>query len=357
MASTALAAAIASLNPAQRAELSSLSADQLEILLHAPPRVMTEGQLLTVLVYVYSCGVILCGAVVLAAAVNRQRLLRTSMDRITMALVLVCFVWSVVRAIIHAMQGFGSLDLGNAPAAAFSNIMIVLIFELNSHLAMERYFQIKEHPYKTIIYGGLWSFFVATVGIIFWVFSTSVSSGRVVSLRVLSPLTKRTKIFISKIKPTSDGIKPDNKPQQTVWIVMLCLQYAVTTLLMAWFYTRTYRYSAREFKENPALAEFFLRADDGKKESPETLRLVRLRVERQILTKCLFLSLTVMIFYAPFLTYQIQSYVVGAIPFFDITGIYYVIGVIMIAADVSLTAILVIAFKKEVRDSFAFWNY
>ncbi|KAJ3340694.1 hypothetical protein HDU83_006944 [Entophlyctis luteolus] len=155
---------------------------------------------------------------------------------------------------------------------------------------------------------------------------------------------------------TSDGIKPDKKPQQTVWILMLCLQYVVTSLLMAWFYTRTYRYSARQFKENPALAEFFIRDKDGMKESPETLKLVRLRIERQILTKCLILSLTVMIFYAPFLSYQIQSYAVGAIPFFDLTGLYYTIGVIMIAADVSLTAILVIAFKKEVRDSFAFWK-
>ncbi|KAJ3202065.1 hypothetical protein HDU82_007622, partial [Entophlyctis luteolus] len=205
-AAAALAAAIASLNPAQQAELSSLTADQIQTLLHAPAKVMTQAQLLTVLVYVYSCGVVLCGAVVLAAAVNRNRLLRTSMDRITMGLVLVCFIWSVVRAIIHAMQGLGSLDLGNAPAAAFSNIMIVLIFELNSHLAMERYFQIKEHPYKQIIYGGL---------------CQGISE------------RNEIKIFPKKIKATSDGIKPDKKPQQTVWIVMLCLQYVVTSLLMA----------------------------------------------------------------------------------------------------------------------------
>ncbi|KAJ3340695.1 hypothetical protein HDU83_006945 [Entophlyctis luteolus] len=324
----ALAAAKASFNPAQQAEIATLTKDQVTALLTAPPPVLTQGQILTALVYMYSSGIIFCGSVVLAAAVNHERLLRTSMDRITMGLVLACFVWSVGRAIIHALQGIGSLDLGNPPAAAFSNIMIVLIFELNSHLAMERYFQIKEHPYKQIIYGGLWSFFAATVALIFWVFTTS---------------------------PTSDGIKPDNKPQQTVWITMLCLQYFITSVLMAWFYTRTYRYSARQFRENPALASFFVKSKGDAGDTAEALEIVRLRIERQILTKCLILSLTVMIFYAPFLTYQIQSYVVGAIPFFDLTGLYYVISVLMLAADVSLTAILVILFKKEVREAFMFW--
>ncbi|KAJ3351779.1 hypothetical protein HDU83_008681 [Entophlyctis luteolus] len=328
-AAAALAAVLASLNPAELAELPYLTAEQNYTLLHAPSPVMTAGQFLTVLLYLYSAGVILNGTVLFAALFNYKKLLRSPTDRLTMGLISAGFVWSVGRALIHALQGIGKLDTGNAGAAAFSNIMVTLIFTLNSHLAMERYFQIQEPPYAKTVYSTLWVFYAATVALIFWTFSTS---------------------------PTSDGIKPDNSVQKLVWIVMLSITYGVTSIVMAWFYTRTYRFSARQFAENPALATFFLKDKDGKSDDPETLGLVRIRVEREILTKCLLLSITVMILYAPFYAYQVQSYFVGAIPFFDLTGIYYMIGVILLAADIIVTPLLVFFFKAEIRDALIFWK-
>ncbi|KAJ3394405.1 hypothetical protein HDU84_008401 [Entophlyctis sp. JEL0112] len=290
---------------------------------------MSTTQFLTVLLYLYSAGVILNGTILFAALWNYKKLLKSQTDRLTMGLISAGFVWSVGRALIHALQGVGKLDIGNAGAAAFSNIMVTLIFTLNSHLAMERYFQIQEPPYSKTVYSILWAFYGLTVGLIFWTMTTSA---------------------------TSDGIKPDDSLQKLVWIVMLSITYGTTSLVMAWFYTRTYRFSSKQFAENPALATFFLKDKDGQTSDPETLGLVRMRVEREILTKCLLLSLTVMILYAPFYAYQVESFVVGPIPFFDLTGIYYMISVILLAADVIVTPLLVFCFKAEIRDALMFWR-
>ncbi|KAJ3203932.1 hypothetical protein HDU82_006201, partial [Entophlyctis luteolus] len=245
-AEAAIAAAIASLNPAQQAEIPSLTADQLYTLLHSPPAVMSTTQFLTVLLYLYSAGVILNGTILFAALWNYKKLLKSQTDRLTMGLISAGFVWSVGRALIHALQGVGKLDIGNAGAAAFSNIMVTLIFTLNSHLAMERYFQIQEPPYSKTVYSILWAFYGLTVGLIFWTMTTSA---------------------------TSDGIKPDDSLQKLVWIVMLSITYGTTSLVMAWFYTRTYRFSSKQFAENPALATFFLKDKDGQTSDPETLGL------------------------------------------------------------------------------------
>ncbi|KAJ3080876.1 hypothetical protein HK100_010032 [Physocladia obscura] len=125
---------------------------------------------------------------------------------------------------------------------------------------------------------------------------------------------------------------------------------------MAWFYTRTYRYSSRQFDENPALATFFMKEQDGREDDPEALEIVRLRVERQILTKCLVMSLAVMALYAPFFAYEFQACLTGAIPFFDLTGVYQSLSFLFLAADVLVTPILVFAFKKEVREAVMFWK-
>ncbi|KAJ3384223.1 hypothetical protein HDU84_003082 [Entophlyctis sp. JEL0112] len=325
----ALSAALQSLTPAQQAEAVTLSSAQLLELLHAPARLLTNGQLLTILLYLYAIGVFLCGAIVLATLIDPKRLLRTTTDRLTMGLVSTCFMWAVGRAVIHALEGVDQLSFQNQGAAAFSNIMILLLFALNSHLAMERYFQVMEQPYGRHFLALLWSFFGLTTAIVLWMFSSS---------------------------PTSDGIKPDNSPHQTIWLALLCGQYLTTSIVMTWFYVRTYRYSAKQFAENPDLATFFMKDKDGYTDDPEVLELVRLRVEREILTKCVALSATVMVLYAPFLTYQIQSYVVGPIPFFDMTAVYYDISVILVALDVIVTPLLVFFFKREVREAFIFWK-
>ncbi|KAJ3131338.1 hypothetical protein HK100_006505, partial [Physocladia obscura] len=82
-----IAALTAALNPAQQAELATLSEAQIVTLLTAPARFMSEAQLLTALLYIYAMGVVLNGAVLFAAAFDRKRLLRSSMDRLTFALI------------------------------------------------------------------------------------------------------------------------------------------------------------------------------------------------------------------------------------------------------------------------------
>ncbi|KAJ3073453.1 hypothetical protein HDU98_001503 [Podochytrium sp. JEL0797] len=132
----------------------------------------------------------------------------------------------------------------------------------------------------------------------------------------------------------------------------------MTITLIAWFYTCTYRYSSRQFDENPALATFFVSERDGQnKDDPETLGLVRHRVERQILTKCLMLSVSLLICYAPFFSFEIKSYTYGFLSLFDPTGIIYSISVILLSADVVIPPLLVFLFKKGVREAMMFWQY
>ncbi|KAJ3124509.1 hypothetical protein HK100_011211 [Physocladia obscura] len=329
LAPAVLAALDAALNPAQQAELSSLSTAQITALLTAPPRFMSEAQLLSALLYFYATGVILNGAILFTVAFDPKRLLRTNLDRLTVALISVCFVWSTGRAIVHSLQGLSVIDLTNPSAAAFSYVCMLFLFALNAHIAMERYFQIRENPLSKRIYALIWSIVLAILAVGVWLFTSS---------------------------PISDGIKPDNHLQQTVWLTCISIGYIGTSCIMAWFYSRTYHYSTRQFDENPDLAAFFMKERDGRGDDPEVLRIVRMRVERQILTKCFALSLALMMLYAPFYAYEIQSYIVGAIPFFDLSGTYMSISFLLLSSDVLVTPILVFAFKKEIREAIMFWK-
>jgi len=307
----------------QQQELAMLQAEGRQVL--------TIGQVAEILLYIYAAGAVLNGTVLFASLMDYKRLLKTSMDRLTAGLVSVCFLWSVGRGVVHSLQGLNQLSLQNQGAAAFSNVCIMIIFCLNVHLAMERYFQIKDHPYALQLYSALYIFFVTCVLVVVWMFATST---------------------------TIDGIKPDASTQRLAWVLVASSSYGVTVLLMGWFYTRTYRYSSRQFDENPALATFFMSENDGTSDDPEVLKLVRIRVERQILTKCLLLSLTLVICYAPFFTYQVMSYGAGVNPFpdFDPNGVFYDVGVILLSSDVVFTPLLVFIFKKEVRENLMFWK-
>ncbi|KAI9328418.1 hypothetical protein BDR26DRAFT_57004 [Obelidium mucronatum] len=75
--------------------------------------------LLTILLYIYAAGMVLNGTVIFAAVFDRKRLLKTSMDRLTVALVFMCFTWSAGRALVHSLQGLGLLALTNPGSAAF----------------------------------------------------------------------------------------------------------------------------------------------------------------------------------------------------------------------------------------------
>ncbi|KAJ3357288.1 hypothetical protein HDU83_008101 [Entophlyctis luteolus] len=317
----AIAALSSALNSAQQAELPYLSASQLELLLHAPPRVLSNSQLLTVLLYIYSIGGFLCGAIVIAALADPKRLLKTTTDRLTMGLVATCFVWSAGRSVIETLEGLGILRLSNGGAAAFSNIMTQLLAVINCHLAMERYFLVKDHPRNKYLIIGLWSLF-----------------------------------GISVVLMICDGLKPDDRLQQTVWLLLLCSQYLVTSVSMAWLYLRTYRHSARELADNPEIAEFFLKRDGDNSKDPQILSRMRLKVEKEVLVKCLLLSTVVMVEYAPFLAYEIQSCLDGPIPFFDLSGLYYIIALVLVSLDVITTPLLVFFFNREIRSAFKFWK-
>ncbi|KAJ3291225.1 hypothetical protein BCR33DRAFT_715243 [Rhizoclosmatium globosum] len=293
-----------------------------------PPLAIATDTLLTILFYIYATGTVLNGTILITIASYRQKLFKTSADRLIAALVFACFVWAVGRAVFHAMQAMNWTNIRDSGACAYSNVCLIMIFCLNVHLAMERYFQIREHPHTVKMTYLLYTVVSVCIGCIIWMFSTS---------------------------PTSDGVKPDLEPQRSAWVAVFSFTYGMTVLLMAWLYTRTYQYSKRQFDENPALATFFMSDRDSMKDDPETLGLVRIRVEREILTRCLLLSLSLVLCYAPFYAYQIQSYRTGVIPTFDLTLAYYDGVAILLSSDCIITPVLVFLFKKEVREAMKFW--
>ncbi|KAJ3076083.1 hypothetical protein HDU98_005775 [Podochytrium sp. JEL0797] len=307
-----------------------LTPTQIAILTTLPPPAISVSTVVTILLYIYAAGVVMNGSILFACCWNHKSLLKTLLDRLTFGLVGVCFVWSFGRALFHGLEGLNVLTLQNAGAAAFSNIMILSIFCLNVQLAMERCFQIENHPCESRLYAGLYSVTTICIGAVVWMFIDTT---------------------------TYDGVKPDSDPQRTTWVVVATFCYGMTIILIVWFYTRTYLFFSRQFDGNPALATFFMSERDSKnKDDPETLGLVRHRVGRQILARCLMLSLSLVICYLPFYSYQIMSYAYGILPLFDPTGIFYSITVILLSADVLITPLLVFLFRKEVREAFMFWK-
>ncbi|KAJ3076082.1 hypothetical protein HDU98_005774 [Podochytrium sp. JEL0797] len=303
---------------------SCLTPAQIVILTTLPPPALSASKVISILMYIYSAGIAMNGLIILAIYWNHKRLLKTTMDRITCGLVSICFIWSVGRTVFHKFQSSGTLTLQNVGAAAFC-VMVICIFCLNAHLAMERFFQVKSyHSASRLYYAGLYSFSALSIGIVVWMFASST---------------------------TFDGIKPDGDLQRTAWVVVASSYYAMTVTLIASCYFRTYRFYSKKFEEIPELVTVFM-SDRDDKHDPEALELVRNRIERQILARCLMLSLSLVICYAPFYSYQMRSYAYGFLPLFDPTGLYYDCSVIMLAADVVITPLLVFLFRKEVREVF-----
>ncbi|KAJ3351777.1 hypothetical protein HDU83_008679 [Entophlyctis luteolus] len=277
----------------------------------------------------YSVGFFLNSCILFASAVFPKRMIRSQVDVITLALIAVNAIWSLGGMVTNAMIGLNIISQSDRANTAFTNISIILIFGFNLNLAMERFFQIRENRYAKIIYTVFYSITVICVVLIVWMFSTS---------------------------PASNGIQPDNEPQATVWVIVAIFSYALSLVLTAWFYISTYLYSRRQFQAHPRLVTFLMK-ERGQEVSddPETVALVRMSLERQVLIKCIALSSSLVFCYLPLLSLLIATTFVST-QTVDPNGYYYGVGLVFVALDVIVTPLLVFNFKKELRDVFIFWK-
>ncbi|KAJ3076084.1 hypothetical protein HDU98_005776 [Podochytrium sp. JEL0797] len=295
-----------------------------------PMFILTVDQVIMILLYVYGLATLLNGVCLVASAVFPKTLLKSRMDRITFALLLVSFIWSLGRVVIETMQGVDNLGQDDPTSAGFSNLCLVVIFIFNGSLAMERYFQIREHPYARQWFTLLYSVMFVFLGIVCYAFSTSTSRF---------------------------GVGPDFALQRTMWISVIITTFVGILLVMIWCYVRTFRYSARQFRENPMMLTFFMKEGDERNNNMETLELIRLRVERTILIKCVLLSISLVICYLPLFIWSVLFVANnGNAAVYDPQGQFFFAGAIMLAVDMVVTPMLVLYFKKEMRETLYFWN-
>ncbi|KAJ3194155.1 hypothetical protein HDU82_002554 [Entophlyctis luteolus] len=264
----------------------------------------------------YSVGFFLNSCILFASAVFPKRMIRSQVDVITLALIAVNAIWSLGGMVTNAMIGLNIISQSDRANTAFTNISIILIFGFNLNLAME---SVDVFHFRQYI------------------------------------LMKSVTVLISE-QPASNGIQPDNEPQATVWVIVAIFSYALSLVLTAWFYISTYLYSRRQFQAHPRLVTFLMK-ERGQEVSddPETVALVRMSLERQVLIKCIALSSSLVVCYLPLLSLLIATTFVST-QTVDPNGYYYGVGLVFVALDVIVTPLLVFNFKKELRDVFIFWK-
>ncbi|KAJ3044431.1 hypothetical protein HDU99_009921 [Rhizoclosmatium hyalinum] len=152
-------------------------------------------------------------------------------------------------------------------------------------------------------------------------------------------------------------MSPRVAPQRTAWACCILITFVGTSLLMTWCYGRTYYLSAKQFRENPMMLSYFMKVGE-ESQDPETLGLIRIRLERKILFKCILLSMSLVLCYLPIFVYSmlLWYYNFPLRPSFDVEGQFYMGGAICLAVNMIVSPILVLYFNADLRDVVYFWK-
>ncbi|KAJ3072182.1 hypothetical protein HDU98_004069 [Podochytrium sp. JEL0797] len=279
-----------------------------------PALILTE-------IILYSLGFLLNGSVLAASLVARTNHKRTD---VTLPLITLFFLWTLASAIINVLDALGGVHHFRW-AAAFSSVMLVLIFAANQATSMRQYFQVKAHRYARPLFALFYVTEVSFIAVICWAFITS---------------------------PASDGIQPDLPLQNHVWTITLISAFVSPACFTAWCYTRTYLLSRRQFAQHPKIVKYFSQdkscdtEDDATTTDPETLDILRVNLERQILVKCVALSISMLVCYLPLFSYFLVASVARSMEGYDV---WFYGGVVGVAVDGVVTPGLVLYFRRDVR--------
>ncbi|KAI8827564.1 hypothetical protein BJ741DRAFT_629697 [Chytriomyces cf. hyalinus JEL632] len=336
------------------------------------PDTVNSPLLLGVLLLIYGSGSILNLSILTTYARHAPSLLKTRLDRITAALIAICFIWSLGRSTIEILIATNKSTQSDRVAACFTSIVMSFIFAFNFILAMERYFSIKDingKPFYKAVYVCLALCVAALLGI----FATSTAA---------------------------DGIRPDNKPQAMIWDVIASVGFLGASTGMVALYIATYRFTTRMFDESPRTVAYFVKqpppvavaivatSDSNASTSTssphprtprfelnrlpattiasrildaEQLEHVRIKAEKQLLVNCIIMSAGLIICYAPIFFYQIVHAFLGIHTVNEENkapqggDVFYVFGCVAVALDVLLTPGLVLYFRRDVRKRVCVW--
>ncbi|KAI8611208.1 hypothetical protein BC830DRAFT_678468 [Chytriomyces sp. MP71] len=307
--------------------------------LHMQYELINTPAFLASLLAIYIPGTLINLFVLITFALNHKTILKSRLDRITCALVAHSFVWSLGRTVIEVLLATNLASQADPVAACFTSMMMVGLFSFNLLLAMERWFSIRDlegRTYYKIVYVVLALCDLALLG----AFATS---------------------------PSSDGVKPDSKFQESLWTVVASITFLGCTLGSACLYTATYRYATRLFDESPRTVVFFLVprnkrnnvfARGGPVDVDRTqldagqLARVRLRAERQVLINCCLMGAGVLVAYSPFFLFELVRFVGGVTELVD--GFrgereFWWVACFFVAVDSWVTPGLVLYYRRDVR--------
>ncbi|KAJ3398660.1 hypothetical protein HDU80_008697 [Chytriomyces hyalinus] len=331
------------------------------------PDTVNSPLLLGALLLIYGSGSLLNLSILTTYARHAPSLLKTRLDRITAALIAICFVWSLGRSTIEILIATNKSTQSDRVAACFTSIVMSFIFAFNFILAMERYFSIKDingKPFYKAVYISLALCVAALLGI----FATSTAA---------------------------DGIRPDSKPQAMIWDAIASIGFLGASTGMVALYIATYRFTTRMFDESPRTVAYFVKqppppvavtivaTSDSNLSSTraaprfelnrlpatsasrildaEQLEHVRIKAEKQLLVNCIIMSAGLIICYAPIFFYQIVHAFLGINTVNEEKApqggdVFYVFGCVAVALDVLLTPGLVLYFRRDVRKRVCVWG-
>ncbi|TPX55569.1 hypothetical protein CcCBS67573_g09452 [Chytriomyces confervae] len=340
------------------------------------PDTVNSPLLLGALLLIYGSGSLLNLSILTTYARHAPSLLKTRLDRITAALIAICFVWSLGRSTIEILIATNKSTQSDRVAACFTSIVMSFIFAFNFILAMERYFSIKDingKPFYKAVYVALALCVAALLGI----FATSTAA---------------------------DGIRPDSKPQAMIWDAIASVGFLGASTGMVALYIATYRFTTRMFDESPRTVAYFVKqppppppvavtivatSDSNASGTPtssphpraaprfelnrlpastasrildaEQLEHVRIKAEKQLLVNCIIMSAGLIVCYAPIFFYQIVHAFLGINTVNEEKtpqggDVFYVFGCVAVALDVLLTPGLVLYFRRDVRKRVYVWG-
>ncbi|KAJ3139110.1 hypothetical protein HK100_011875, partial [Physocladia obscura] len=267
---------------------------------------------------VFMIGACLNGSIMLILFYHHSELLHSNfLNRRFMMLVGVCFVWCLQRATQNIFVILGMDLVGTNWFALTSNLIVVLLLISNANLAAERYFLLRAEGRRRYF---------------FTIYA----------------------IFIAIAIPSIDEVHPTTLFGLHAWIIISSISFGGTSILMAYFYWSSYRFTATQLSLNPRLVTYFL--SDADQNDPEVVHNARMKLERKVLLQCVILSASLIFCYFPFWIYNIVFAVYGGYVPNDDDLIGWSAVLIVLSLDVLVTPCLIFALNPDIRKNLLFWE-
>ncbi|ORY40455.1 hypothetical protein BCR33DRAFT_719440 [Rhizoclosmatium globosum] len=213
---------------------------------------------------IYAFGIIINGAIILAAAISWKRTIITRLDRLLIYLTIVFAVWCLLSTIRPLVELSNSNLFPENIVQFYTSMFLMLIFGINLLISMERYFTIAEtspEENKTSIGAAIFTWLLLCISLVVDFFYAP----RNVGPRVLYS-------WFTVVSPAS----------------MVAILFSIMTATCG-IYAATFFASTRKIRKS--LANRW----NGKFD----VELIRAKLERKILWSCLIMSASLVICYLP----------------------------------------------------------